>query len=166
MGGALVRGPTVPRDSNGYPILDEIRHNNVGYLSVTADFTSATWNTEATHELFTVTGDVRARLIAKSTGTGTGATATIKLGQAGDLTWIAATTITNFAADEWWYDTTPTTTSDDFSTVLFDKALSGGIDIGYEIETAAATGGGVIFHLWWQPLSSDGSIVVGAGGTL
>ena len=166
MGGALVRGPTVPRDSNGMPVLDEIRYNNVSYLTVTADFTSATWNTVASHELFTVTGDVRVRVIAKSTGAGTGATATAKLGIAGGLTWIAATTITDMAANEWWYDTTPTTTQDTTATVMFDKLIANGQDIGYEIETAAATGGGVIFHCWWQPISSDGAVVVGAGGTL
>ena len=66
-------------------IIDELKrccvhYNNPNYLAITADFTSATWNTVATHEILTVTGLVRLYVVAEVTGNGAGATATIELG--------------------------------------------------------------------------------------
>lgn len=147
--------------------VESLNRNSTNYLSVTADFTSATWNTIAKHEVFTVTGTVRMRVLAEATGNGAGATATIQMGtEDATSAWIGVTTITDFVTGELWYDTTPTTFSETLTTAVLDKIVSGGKDVGYEIVTAAATGGGILFHCWWEPISSDGAVVAGAGGTL
>ena len=152
-------------------IVDEIRalspvYNNKNYLAVTADFTSATWNTVATHELFTVTGLVRMKVIAEVTGNGAGATATIELGNEGDTDlWIPTTTITDMVDGEIWADATPTEVDGNFSSLVFDKVVND-VDIGYEIKTAAATGGSIVFHCWWEPINSTGAVAAGDGSAL
>lgn len=143
-----------------------VRYTNPNYIAVTADFTSATWNTIATHEVFTVTGLVRMFVIAEVTGNGAGATATIELGnEASTGTWIAATTITDMASGEIWADATPTETEGNYSSLLFDKVVNA-VDIGYEIKVAAATGGSIVFHCCWEAINSTGAVVAGAGGAL
>lgn len=135
-------------------------------MPVTADFTSATWNTVATHEIFTVTGLVRMKVIAEITGNGAGATATIELGNEGDTDlWIPTTTITDMAAGEIWIDATPTELDGASSSLIFDRLVNG-VDIGYEIKTAAATGGSIVFHCWWEAKNATGAVVAGDGSAL
>src|SRR5690606_22675545 len=70
----------------GRSIIDEIigaemAYNRANYLAVTADLTSATWNTAATHEILTVTGAVRVRILPICTGSVTSSGAiTLTLG--------------------------------------------------------------------------------------
>lgn len=147
--------------------MEALDRNSDNYIAVTADFTSATWNTVATHEILTITGTVRLRIVAEATGNGAGATATAELGIEGVTNaFIGTTTITDFVTGELWYDTSPTTFTDTLALAVLDRIVSAGKDVGYEIKTAAATGGGIIFHVWWTPISSDGAVVAGAGGTL
>lgn len=137
------------------------------YLSVTALFTAAAWNTAADHEVFTVTGLVRVRLMVESTGalTSEGA-ATIQLGFEGATTaLIGSTTATDIIDNELWYDTTPTTQQDTFANVVFDRVVNE-LDIGYNIGTAALTGGSLVFHCWWEPISSTGLVVAAGGAAL
>jgi len=57
------------------------------YLSVTADFALAAWNTIATHEVFTVTGTVRVRIVPRiSASLTSGGALTAQLGVAGATT--------------------------------------------------------------------------------
>ena len=144
-------------------------YNNDNYLTVTADLSNATWNTVASHEIFTVTGLVRVRLVAEVTGTGddtSGNTSTIQLGTATATNgWIAATEVDDLAAGEVWADATPTETDGNYSSLVFDKVVNA-VDIGYEIAGEAATAGTIVFHLWWQPLNATGAVVAGAGGAL
>ena len=140
---------------------------------VNADFTSATWNTVATHEVFTVTGLVRLKIIAECTGSLTGATATIQLGYEGATTvYITATTGTDLVTNELWFDATPTEFEGKASDsagggtlAMFDRVVNE-VDIGYEILTAALTGGNLRFHCWWRPLEVGATVVSGAGGIL
>lgn len=142
------------------------QYNTKNYLAVTADLSNETWNTVATHELFTVTGLVRMRIVAEVTVNGAGVTATIELGHESDTdAFIATTTITDLAAGEIWIDATPTEVAGNTSTLLMDKIVNG-VDIGYEIKTAAATAGKIVFHCWWEPLNSSANVVAGAGGAL
>ena len=70
------------------------------------------------------------------------------------------------AAGEVWCDNSPAETYGNTSTLVLDKIVSGGLDVGYEITGAALTGGVLEFHCVWVPLSSDGLVEAGAGGTL
>ena len=155
-------------------IIDELKrgmvhYNNPNYLAVTADLTSATWNTAATHELFTVTGLVRMRIYAEVTTTGddsSGNTANIQLGVENTTNaFIAATEVDDLAAGEIWYDATPTVVTDDTSSVILDKVVNGE-DVGYEITGEAATDGVIVFHCVWEPLNATGNVVAGDGSAM
>lgn len=151
--------------ANGY-----LTKNAPNYLSVTAALDTTTWNSAATHEIFTVSGLVHVRLIAEVTTTGddtTGDTATIQLGFAGETdNLIAATEVDDLTAGELWYDATPTTSYDTVANVVLERIVNNGIDIGYEIAGEAAVDGAIVFHCWWEPLNATGAVAAGAGGTL
>lgn len=144
--------------------------NSSRYLSVTADFTSATWNTVAAHEIATVTGAVRMVILPQVAGTITsaGGAATLILGdETTTNSLIASTDAEQLAAGEWWADTTTT------RTVLqgaqldgLNFVIGGGKDVGYTIGTEALTGGSIVFHIWWVPISSDGAVAAGTGAAL
>lgn len=155
--------------SNQFKNEDELNYKASNYLAVTADLSSATWNTVATHELFTVTGLARVRIVAEVTTTGddtTGDTATIQLGTEGTTNgFIAATQVDDLLAGELWYDATPTTVFDTTSTVVIDKIINGE-DIGFEIAGEAAVDGEIVFHCWWEPLKSGSTVVAGNGSAM
>ena len=140
------------------------------YLPVSVDFTSVTWNTVATHEVFTVTGLARVRLIPVCTENMAGAN-NMKCGTASNIgaaPWIATTVKVDIDADEVWLTATPAATyplPGAAGTGAID-AIVYGDDIGYEIETAAATDGTIVFHLWWTALEPGATVVAGAGGVL
>lgn len=145
-------------------------YNSANYLAVTADFTSATWNTAAAHEIATVTGAVRMLILPQCTGTLTsaGGAATLILGdETTTNSIIASSDAEALAAGEWWADTTIT------RTILTRTLLNGleivvgnGKDIGYTIGTEALTGGSIVFHIWWVPIDATGAVAAGAGGAL
>ncbi len=144
------------------------------HVAVTANMASATWNTAASHEVFTVTGAVRMWLWVLCTDTLTDAAdaADIQLGVAGATNaFIAATAAagkggSGLAAGEAWCDATPAETYGNASSLILDKIVSGGLDVGYEITGAALTGGSLEFHCVWVPLDGTGNVEAGAGGTL
>ena len=133
--------------------------------SITVDFTSATWNTIATHELFTVTGLVRYLLVPRCTEDLTaGAGGTIKLGVEGATNYLIAATLFSLIDNGLiWMDATP---SNRYAFTAGLDRLSNGADIGYEIETNAFTDGTMIFDCYWEAISDDGNVVAGAGGAL
>lgn len=144
-------------------------YNNSRYLAVTATLTSATWNSDATHEVFTVTGTVRMRMwITCSSNVGSvGGTAVLMFGTETDTdAFIASTDETEIDSGDLWYDATPTTQWDTFGNVVMDYVITGGLDVGYEIDTEACNAGVLTFHCVWEPLSSDGAVTAGAGGAL
>ena len=150
------------------------------YLAVTADMSSATWNTAAAHEIVTVTGNVRVRILCECTVTleDAGDTATLILGIAGNTAAFLASTSAGGAgaanqldAGEIWIDATPADLGTALITsaaggAIIDAVVVGGYDIGYTIGTEALTAGTLIFHVWWSPLSATGACVAGAGGVL
>lgn len=143
------------------------------HIAVTADMTSATWNTAAKHETFTVTGLVRIRHWIECTDTLTDAAdgASIQYGhESATNAFIASTGAAGAGAStlstgELWYDTSPTTVTDTTANVIMDHVING-LDVGYEITGAALTGGSLVFHCVWEPLNSSGNVVAGAGGVL
>jgi len=162
-GSMIERQEYIQQNMNGTGVV----YNAPNYLTVPITFASGTTGSVATHEIFTVTGLVRVQIIAVCSTNLAGATATIKLGTENNTAgFIAQTTATDVDAGELWYDATPTTTEDVTSTVVLDKVVNGA-DIGYEVETAAISGGVMTFHCWYAPLDSTGAVVVADGtGTL
>lgn len=142
--------------------------NHPNYLAVTADLTSATWNTQATHEVFTVTGAVRMIVWIEVTDavTDTGDAGTLTFGIESDAdAWIASSDSDDLAANTFWADATPGDVSGNFSSLVLDKVVIGE-DVGYEIGGEALTGGSITFHCVYQPLNSTGAVAAGAGGVL
>ena len=144
------------------------------HIAVTADMTSATWNIANTHEVFTVTGTVRMWLWNLCTDTLTDAAdaADIQYGVAGATdAFIASTAAAGkggaaIATGEVWCDTSPAETYGNASSLILDKVISGGLDVGYEITGAALTVGTLVFHCVWVPLDDSGNVVAGTGGRL
>ncbi|HYE76650.1 MAG TPA: hypothetical protein VEI97_01560, partial [bacterium] len=140
------------------------------YFSVTADFTSATWNTAASHEIATVTGAARLVILPQVTGapTSAGSAATLVLGdETTSNSLIASTDAENLAVGEWWFDATDTRTV--ASRTIYEKLdflVHNGKDIGYTIGTEALTGGSIKFNVFWEPLDATGHVAAGAGGAL
>lgn len=152
-----------------------ISNAHPNYITVTADMTSATWNTQATHEIATVTGMVAMTVIPQVTSTLTDAAdgSSIQLGIEGTTNALIASTGAAGAGgntletNEFWVDATPADKV--FSGANWDVlsfAVGGGLDVGYEITGAALTGGTIIFHIWWTPLDATGAVTAGAGGSL
>lgn len=147
-----------------------------GYVQVSVDLSSSTWNTVASHEVFTVTGLVRMKMVIECAETLTDAAdaATIQFGYAGATnSFIAATGAagnggSTISAGELWYDTSPTTQVDTYANAQLDYIVNE-LDVGYEIAGAAITDGTLVFHCWWEridPTETTASVVAGAGGTL
>ena len=147
-----------------------LNRNSTNYFSVVADFTSATWNTVAAHEIATTMGAVHLIILPEVTApiTSGGGTATLVLGDETTTDSIIASTDSEaLTTGEWWFDTTATRTVANKS--VFEKTdlvVANGKDIGYTIGTEALTGGSITFHCWWEPIDGTGSVVAGAGGPL
>lgn len=155
------------------PLASTLKLKN--YFSVTADFTNATWNTQTTHEIATVTGMVAMRVIPQCTSTLTDAAdgASIQLGIEGSTSALIGSTGAagaggnTISQDEFWIDNSPADVV--YSGAALDQLLfipPDGKDVGYEITGAALTGGTIIFHVFWEPLSPTGVVAAGAGGAL
>ena len=149
-----------------------------GYFTVEpgAFDTTGTWSTVASHEVITVTGAVRIRMLIECTTTLTdaGNTSTLALGTEGaTTTWIGSTsaggsgTANQLDATDVWVDTSPEELETvGYATAVLDFIVVGGKDVGYTIGSQALTGGVLVFHVWWEPLDSTGLCAAGAGGPL
>ncbi|MHA2066817.1 MAG: hypothetical protein ACXABY_20800 [Candidatus Thorarchaeota archaeon] len=108
-------------------------------------------------DLFTVTGTVKVRLLARCTTLLTGASATVEVGTAATTAGlIAQTTGTNIDANEIWHDATPDA-SVELSSVLTEKIVSD--NIIQTVATANVTAGVIEYTCFWFPLSEDGNVV-------
>lgn len=147
-----------------------LNRNATNYLSVATDFTSATWNTVAAHEILTVTGACHIIILPQitTTITSTGGLGTLILGdETTTNSLITLTVADDLAAGEWWFDATATRTLAAKS--IFEKTdfvVAAGKDIGYTVATAALTAGVITFHVWWEPIDATGAVAAGAGGVL
>lgn len=158
--------------TNSLPARNSIRLKH--YFAVTADFTSATWNTVASHEIATVTGMVYMFILPECTATLTDAAdlARIQLGMT-DIpeaiigsTGAAGLAGSTINVGELWFNTTPSLLATQINLDGLRVVVANGNDVGYEITGAALTGGTMIFHVWWEALDSTGAVVAGAGGVL
>lgn len=156
--------------STNRSLIDEIigaqmSYNRTNYLAIAVDLTSVTWNTVAAHEILTVTGCVRVKILPLCDGSVTsGGAISFTLGtQTTTNAFITATDGTTIDVDMFWLSATP---AKQFATTsVIDRVVSDD-DIGYTIATNAATGGSLTFHVWWEPLDSFGAVAAGAGGVL
>lgn len=147
-------------------IIGEFSSKHANYLKVSADFSSATWNTVGTHELLVLAGPWRIIIVPVClTDLTSGGAATIQLGDdVSSSALIGSTTATDIDANEFWLTTTPARR---FARSSVIDVVHCANDIGYEIGTAALTGGQIDFHIWLVPLdASTSSYTVGAGGSL
>ncbi len=166
----------VQTDIDTITAADEPSASHPNYFTVTADMTSATWNTVAAHEIAAVTGAVRLKILVETTATivTTGTNGTMALGFAGNTASIFSATALDAAltADVWTavYGSAATTVvggmdaQSALTSALFDVVVVGGIDAGYTIATNAATTGTLTFHVYWTPLDATGAVTAGAGG--
>jgi hypothetical protein len=158
-GSILERLEYVQRNMNGTGIV----YNAPNYIQVPITFAALTTGSVATHEILTVTGMVRLRILAECTVNVAGA-GSIQLGVEGTTNaFIASTLGTDIDAGECWMDATPTETYGNFSSLILDKVVVGGLDVGYEVTGDTLTGGTVIFHCWYEPLNSTGAVVAADG---
>ena len=145
-------------------------YSHTNYLAVTTGTfdTSGVWSTVASHEIATVTGAVKMRILAECTALLDGATATIELGTANNTAEIIAqTTGTDLDATEIWSGATPDVEClVGAGGAIKEVVVIGGTDVGYTVGTAALTAGTIIFHIYWTPLDATGAVVAGAGGSL
>jgi len=108
--------------------------------------------------LFTVTGTVSMRILAKCTTSLEGATATLRVGTAlANTGLIASTTATDIDVNEIWHDATPDS-SVEATTVLAERIVSQ--DVIATVGTANITSGVIDFVCIWKPLSPDGNVEV------
>lgn len=148
------------------------RYSFGNYFVVTADFTSATWNTVATHETHTVTGAVRCLILPEiKTSLTSGGAATLDFGiETAGTGLIIQAAVAALTANKFWVAATPIgatrVNSLATNTGPLDCFVSGGLDLGYAVGTAAMTAGRIDFHTWWAPLDVNGLVTPGLGGTL
>ncbi|MBU1173446.1 MAG: hypothetical protein KKD44_28080 [Proteobacteria bacterium] len=160
----------MPATYNGHPetLVGLVHADSPNWIEVIAAFTgapAAVWATVASHEVFTVTGVCRVRMgVGVEDDVDSAAHgATVSFGYAGSTAaYIAATDEEAMDAGEFWYDVTPTTLEDPYTTVVFDRVING-LDIGYEIFGEALTTGSLRFYCVWEPLTAGASVVAGPG---
>ena len=108
--------------------------------------------------IFTVTGVVEVALIAVCTTSVEGASSTIEVGTAKLTTGlIALTTATNLIINEIWHDNSPDSSVELSSVAARSICMQ---DIILTVRIANATAGVIKFILLWQPISSDGNVVI------
>lgn len=131
---------------------------------VTADFTSATWNTVAAHDIAVVTGACRVRIIPRCTDSLTsGGAPTMQLGITGETNhMILSTDPLSILTDLFWLSITPVQAV--MYLGIIDEIVCN-TTIGYEIFLDALTGGAIEFNVWWEPLEAGASVAAGSGAS-
>lgn len=125
-------------------------------------YAAGTTGAASAKTIFTVTGIVRVRLVAKCTATLTsGGTPTIEVGTAINTAGLLPqiTNATSLAANELWHmqDGTTDSSVELESATALTKLVSQNIQ--ELIGTTTVTGGSVEYSLLWQPVSADGMVV-------
>jgi len=143
------------------------QYGTKNYIAVTADLSDTGWKEVATHELLTITGLVKLRIIPEVTVTGddtTGDTANIQLGHESDTdNFIGATDVDDMTEGDIWLSTTPDVVDDEADKL---SKIINGVDVGYEVTGEEATAGTIVFHCWWEALSDGASVVAGDGSAM
>ena len=150
------------------------------FVTVTtgAQSVDSTWSSVATHEVFDVTGNIEFWLMVYDSVSYNGADSLIiqvggvEFTSMAKVDWDAGEFV-QYKSTDWGvkYAIDPTLASvgcaepSALNAVLI-HGYSFGLDIGYEVQTASVIAGISRWLLWYKPLSSNGTVVAGAGGTL
>lgn len=106
--------------------------------------------------LFTVTGTVAMKILAKCTTDLAGASATLEVGTSATTAGlIAQTTATDIDEDEIWHDASPDASVEETS-VLAERIVSD--NVIQTVGTANITAGVITYTCLWYPLSEDGLV--------
>jgi len=128
-----------------------------GQRQVRKTYTFST-TTAGTKTLFTVTGEVVAR-VAAFVKTAVTATSTASVGVGAETTvFLVDTLVSRFAVDEIWLDASPDKKIESLSDTMKDFVISDGGDIVLTLSTTIKAGA-LDFTAVWTPLSSDGNVV-------
>jgi len=140
--------------------------NGLKHGRATLTFNGTTVGDVGTDVVFTTTGRVRVHMLsAYCTTVLAGATATLQLGTTGDIdAFIAITTATDVAIDEWWTAAVPAAGSKSplkvetggLVTSQVDKLVNENIIL--TVGTAAITSGVVVFDVWYEPITDNGAL--------
>jgi hypothetical protein len=141
---------------------------------VNLDFTVAAALSVASHEVFTVTGTVEYTVLYLCiTDLTSGGSATIQFGREGATDSVSASQA--FSGIDAGEIIIPGGTNASISASATHRAnttagrgsdIITGLDLGYEIGTAAMTGGTMKAYCWWTPITDGASVVAGALGAL
>jgi hypothetical protein len=155
------------RDANNVPIQTDgfITKRTVTFAGATADAWGNDGGAKDGGVLFTVTGLVKCRLLAKCTTDCTGAGSTNEVGITGATAiFMPITTMTNLDTDEIWLNNaTPATYfiigEQEAAADNLPIYVLNGNDIIMTTKTANTEAGVVDFYLVWTPLSDNASVV-------
>lgn len=139
----------------------EVSLGGGGYVSHLHDFT-VDENTSGSHAIFTITGDVRIRLLPICTTdlVGHGASAKLSLGYNGAVTSLCAnTTASGLDSGEQWTSSAAATLLGirNLST-MFDVLVSNKTSIKMVVNSVSMSSGKIMFHCWWEPLSTNAKV--------
>lgn len=157
------------------------------YLEVTtgAQSVDSTWSSVATHEVATITGPVELWIVCYDSVAYTGADSLLILFEsqtsvgryakndvdAGEIvSWnvppAAGVTVVSYVADLTTSISIMGNGQTSTVTSIIHALSTGGLDFGYQIQTASAPSGILVFKIWWRDLNGASAVVAGAGGSL
>ena len=163
--------PTAAAAANAVSIAEVLRYISEYQVPRVVSKAIAAWGTSFTTglspvTLFTVTGNVKARvfMVQTTAATSTGSTGTIALGVSGNTGGLAAAATangTNFPTNSVWAgDTSPTLLGEVLSGSALNWFLIGnGVDIIATIATNDMTAGASTFYCEYIPLDSSSTVV-------
>jgi len=109
--------------------------------------------------IFSITGEVKAKLLAVCTTNLAGASATLEVGITGHTaSLIAQTTATDIDANEIWHDASPDNGVEETS-VAKEYFVVNGLDVIGTVGTANITAGVIKFIALWKPVSKNGALI-------
>lgn len=152
----------IPRGPNHIAVPDDdwafVTKKTITFYGDTADSVGDHDGASDPFTIFTVTGSVKARVLAVCTTDLTGDTATVEVGTENDTAEIIEqTTATDIDAGDLWHDATPDSDIEE-SSVMSEYVIANGADIVGTCGTANVTGGVIDFYCFWYPLSEDGNV--------
>lgn len=131
------------------------------FIGATTDARGDKDGAQVSFKLFDVTGEVLVRVFGICTVSLVGATATLKVGVAGNSSeLIAQATGTDIDKDDIWLDGTP----DDILAAVFGDVkastlIVAGSDIIESVAVADITAGNIRYICLWRAISKDGKVV-------
>lgn len=153
---------SIPRDNNRAPLFDSdwsvIEKKSITFDGGTTNAIGDHDGTGDPFDIFTVTGNVIARVWGVCTTDLAGGSATVEVGVSGNTAGIIAqTTATDIDENDIWRSATPD--AGVVATSNLDENLIGNsLDVIGTVGTANITAGVIDFYCAWFPVSPDGQV--------